>query len=93
MRSEVNLIGHVAEIFWYELEDGRVVSVHVAEDEGEGSTTFISDNKTFPSITANREDISYDFLRNAMPDEADAFFADHPELIVKRTIPTWKLGA
>ena len=67
-----SVIGHIGtrDSGWYSLKSGKIVSVHIT-DTGE---LFMSDSKTWPSVTAERLGIKYKLLVNASNEEADKFF-------------------
>jgi len=71
------VIGHVDDerVDWYKLNDGSVVSFHVAflDEAREESVIIVSDSETWPSVTAARLGIEYTFMRSAEPEEVDRF--------------------
>lgn len=63
---------------WYELSDGTIVSFHTAflNKERTESVMFVSDNKTWPSITANELGYRYTFMRNSTREEIGEFMQE-----------------
>lgn len=76
------IIGHIdleeANAFWYELSDGSIVSFHTAflDKERTRSVMFVSDNKTWPSISADALGIEYTFIRNSTREEIAEFMRE-----------------
>ena len=74
------LVGRIAEQenHWYHLSDDTIVSFHTAflDKERTVSTIFVSDENTWPSITADRLGINYFFMRNSTREEIAEFMED-----------------
>jgi hypothetical protein len=74
----VQVLGNVyedTEQRWYKLSDGTIVSFHIAytDKKRKESVILVSDNKTWPSITAAQLGLTYTFMRNATPQEISEF--------------------
>lgn len=75
----MSLVGRVEEQnHWYRLSDSKIVSFHTAftNKDRSKSVMFVSDNETWPSITAEKLGISYTYMRNSTPEEIADFLKD-----------------